>query len=174
MHRGEIRNSTTPGNIAEVIHAAVVHSERGRERQIVEVDSELGVVAADGPGKIVGELIAIFDTLDERVRLVPGVSIANDVDGWVISGGDGLVVEIRQTPAGILETKFIHLAIADGPGVLKNAGYVTVGLLRSTRLGVLTEGLVLAVDFDAGHRAGADIGAKRQAVVVGKVVVQAQ
>ncbi len=105
---------------------------------------------------------------------MPDVCITDDVDGGVISGGDGPVVEVRQTPAGILETKLIHLVIADRPCVLKNAGCVAVGLLRGAGICVLTDGLALAVDFNSVHRAGADIPAQREAVVVGEVMVQAQ
>jgi len=41
------------------------------EGQIVEVDSELSVVGAMVQGKIVDKLIALFNALDERVRLAP-------------------------------------------------------------------------------------------------------
>ena len=47
--------------MSEVVIAAIVDSEGRGDWEIVEVHAELGVVAADGPGKIVGELIALFD-----------------------------------------------------------------------------------------------------------------
>ena len=54
------------------------------------------------------------------------------------------------------------------------SGDVAVGLLRSARVGVLPERLVLAADFDSGHGARADIGAEHEAVVRIHIVIDAQ
>ena len=72
VKRGE--GSRKQGLSAEVIDAAIIYREGGRERKIVEVCSELGVVPSDAPGKIVGELVAFFDTLDVGVRLASEIT----------------------------------------------------------------------------------------------------
>ena len=88
--------------------------------------------------------------------------------------GNFRVVEVRQSAARILEAEFIDFVVADRPGVLEHSGDVAVGLLRGARVGVLSEGLILAADFDAGDRAGADVSAERQAMIGAEVVIDAQ
>ena len=158
---------------AEVIDAAIIHSEGGRERKIVEVPSELSVVPSDAPGKIVGELIAWLDALDVGVGLASEIGVTGNVDSWVGSARNLGVVEIIQAAASVLEAEFIHLAGAESPSILHHSRHVTVGLLRSARVGVLAEGLVLSADFDAGNRARAGIDAQREPVVIAHVVVDA-
>ena len=53
----------------EGVDATVVHRERGIDRNVIEVDPELGVIASDGPRKIVRELITLFGALDVGIRL---------------------------------------------------------------------------------------------------------
>src|ERR1700680_2414098 len=48
---------------AEVVHAAIVHSEGGGQWEVVEVYAKLGVVPPNGPGKIFGELVALLHGL---------------------------------------------------------------------------------------------------------------
>ena len=162
------------GNAAEVVHPAIIHREGSLEREIVEVASELGVVASDAPGKIVRELVAFLGALDVGVGLASEITVTGNVDGRVGAVWDLGVVEIIQTAAGVLEAEFIHFAAAESPGVLHHAGHITVALSRSARVGVLTEGLVLSAAFDAGDRARAGIDAQHEAVIVVYVVVDAQ
>src|SRR5207302_9457138 len=60
------------------------------------------------------------------------------------------------------------------PGVLHQTGYVAIGLLRGTRVGVLTKGLRLAADLNPRDRARTHIGAEHQPVSTVDVVVDAQ
>jgi hypothetical protein len=64
LHRTKLRETRKQTLSAEVIHAAVVYGESGVDREIVEIDTEFGVVPSNAPGKIVGELIAFFNALD--------------------------------------------------------------------------------------------------------------
>ena len=54
---------------------------------IVEVGAEFGVVAADTPGEIVGELVALFDPLDVGVRLASEISETRNIHGRVVAAG---------------------------------------------------------------------------------------
>src|ERR1700719_41581 len=160
--------------VAEIIYSAIIHSERRLKREIVEVASELGVVPSQCPGEVVGKLIAFFYALNVGIRLASEISVARNVNRRVGAAGNGRIVEIRQSAPGKLETKFIHLVIAQRPSVLRNTRNVTIRLLRSARVGVLTEGLVLSAHFDAGHGAGTDIATHCQSVAVADVMVDAQ
>src|SRR5208337_580723 len=162
------------GEAGKVVHTAVIHSEGCVDRNVVEVASELHVVPADGPGKIVFELISLLDALNVGVRLATEIGVTGDIHGWIGAAWDLGVVEIYQTSASVLKEEVIHFAAAEGPGILHDAGHIAVGLLRSSGVGVLTERLILAIDFYPGNRARADIGAQREAVVVAHVVVDAK
>src|SRR4029077_7752858 len=83
-------------------------------------------------------------------------------------------VEILQPAAGILEAELIDFIGADGPRIPHHPGHVAISLRGSPRKSVLTISLVLAVHLNACDRAGTYVGAKRQPVVVGEVVIQAQ
>ena len=131
-------------------------------------------MAADGPGKVVGELVALFHALNVGVRLAPEICEAGNVDGRVGASWNLRVVEVRKSAARILEAEFIHLVVADGPGVLRRSRHIAIGLLRCARVCVLPGGLVLAADFDSGDRAGAHVRAQRQAVVAVDVVIDTQ
>ena len=48
----------------EVIDAAVVDGEDSFQRNKIEIGAELRVMCADVPGKVVGELVALFGTLN--------------------------------------------------------------------------------------------------------------
>jgi hypothetical protein len=47
-------------------------------------------------------------------------------------------------------------------------------LLGGAGVGILPEGLVLSAALDSSDRAGADIGAQHEAVIVAQVVIEAQ
>src|SRR5208283_4386592 len=100
------------GETSEIIVPPVVDGEGGGERQVIDIDAELGVVASDGPGKVVGELIALFDALNEGIRLPAEVGKARNVHCRTSTIGDLRVVEIRKSAAGILEGEFIHFVRA--------------------------------------------------------------
>jgi hypothetical protein len=87
-------------------------------------------VAADGPREVVGELIALFHTLNVRIRFATKIGKAGNVYGWVRSCGNLRVVEIGKSAARVLEAKFIDLGVADRPRILKDASNVAVSLLR--------------------------------------------
>src|SRR5579863_10296504 len=159
---------------SEVIYATIVHGERRSERQIVKIPSELHVVSPHRPRVVVGELVALLDALNEGVRFAAEIRIAGNVYRWVGAARNLRIVEIGKSAAGILKAEFIDLVVADGPGILKHSGYVAVRLLRSARVRVLPEGLILAADFDTGDRAGADVGAERQTMVRPQIVVEAE
>src|ERR1700680_3761677 len=159
---------------AEVIHAAIVHGEGGADRKIIEISPELRVVATDAPGKIVGELIALFDPLYVGVRLATEECEAGDVHGRVSSSRNRGVVEVRKPAAGVLKAKFVHLVVADRPAVLRHSRNVSINLLRGPRISVLPEWLVFAADFNARDRAGATIGAQHKAIVGADVVIKTQ
>src|SRR5205807_891409 len=142
--------------------------------QIVDVPAELHIVAADRPGKVVAELVALFDALNVGVRLAPKISESRNVYRRVRTAGNLRIVKVRKAAAGILKAEFIDLVVADCPRVLKCASYVAVGLLRSARVSVLPEGLVLAADLDAGDGAWANVASERQAMVRAQVVIKAE
>src|SRR5208283_527242 len=121
-----------------------------------------------------GELVASLGGRRVGERLASEITVTGNVDGHVGARRNPGVVVIIQAPASILEADFIYFAGAERPGVLHNARHVTVALLRSTRVGVLTEGLILSAAFDAGDRARAGIDAEREAVIVADVVVEAK
>ena len=126
------------------------------------------------PGEIVGELVALLDALNVGIRLAAEISKAGNVDSRIGAAGSCRVVKICEAAASVLEAEFVDLVVAESPGVLHHAGYVAIGLLRSSRISILSERLVLAADFNAGDGAGADVGAQRQPVAVAEVVIQAQ
>ncbi len=159
---------------AEIVYSAVVHREYRSQRQIIEVHAEFRVVAPQGPGKIIGELIALFHALNVGVRLAAEVSEARNVDGRIRPARNLRVVVVRESAPRILEGEFIHLVVADGPGVFGDPGHIAIGRLRGARKCVLSEGLILAAALDSSDRAGTDVGAQRQAVVVVDVVVEPQ
>src|SRR5579864_2168431 len=80
---------------AEVVNAAIVHGKNGIQRQIVKVHTKFSVVCADSPREIIRELVALFRTLDERVRLATEIREAWDVHRRIGSARDSCVVEIR-------------------------------------------------------------------------------
>ncbi len=98
---------------------------------------------ADIPGEIVGELIAPLCALDVGVRLAAKVCKSCDVNRRVRAAGNIRVVEVREASSRILKAEFVDLVVADRPGVLRGAGDIAKGLLRSPRVGVLSEGLIL-------------------------------
>src|SRR5271166_5057790 len=116
---------------ADVVNPAVVDGKGGREGQIVEIRAELGVVAPDGPGKVIGKLVALLDSLDVGVRLTTEIAEARNVDGGVRAGSDLRVIEVRKSAACVLKAELIHFVSANGPCVLHHAGYIAVGLLGS-------------------------------------------
>ena len=90
---------------SEIVDAAVVHGERRGDRKVVHVGAELHVVAADRPGKVVGELVALLDALNVGVGFTPDVGDAGDVDGILDRlapqlGDDALVNLGRERAAG--------------------------------------------------------------------------
>src|SRR5215470_15050839 len=101
-------------------------------REIVEVGSELGVMTAESPGEIVGELVALLCALDVGIRLSPEIGNTGDVDGWISASRNGRVVEVRQSTPRILKAEVVHLVAAEGPGVLCGPGHVTKSLCRGT------------------------------------------
>src|SRR5580704_8522911 len=158
----------------EVIDSAVVHSKCCRGRNVIEVHAKLRVVSAHGPGEIVDHLIALLGALNVGVRLAAEIGKTRNVYRRVRAAWDGRVIEVRQTPARVLDPELVHLVIADGPGVLQHAGNVAVGLFGSTGIRVQPYGLVLAADLDAGDRAGARIDPQHQAIVGVDIVIDTQ
>src|SRR5579863_3345712 len=137
LHAVECGQSGDRRDAAKVVDAAVVDGEGCGERKVVKVHAELGVVMAQRPGEIVGELISLFDALDVRVRFTAEIGEAGNVDGGVGASGDLRVIEVRQSPARVLEAEFIDLIGTEGPCILEDAGDVAISLLRGTRVGVL-------------------------------------
>src|SRR5579862_1761560 len=88
---------------AEVVKPAVVDRERSIQRNVIEVDAELGAVPADGPGKVVGELIALLDAFDERIGLAAEESVSRDIHGDVAAGGNRSVVRVVVSAPGVLK-----------------------------------------------------------------------
>src|ERR1700730_9299888 len=130
-------------NSAEPVHSAIIHGEGCCYGNVVEVDSELGIVTPDCPREIVGELVALLCTLNIGVGFATEVSEAGNVHRS--SGSSGRVrVKVGQSPARELKAEVIHLIVTDGPGIFCDYREVTIRLLRSARVGILSEGLILA------------------------------
>src|SRR5579863_1633106 len=162
------------GKIAEAVNPAVIHCEDGFQGNIVEIRPEFCTVAADRPGEVVGKLVALFRPLYVGVGFATYISEARDVYSYIASARCGGVVKVGKAAPGILKAKLIDAIVADGPRILKHAGDITIGLLRSSRICILPEHLVFAVDLDSGYGAGTHICAQRDAIVVTDVVIQAQ
>src|ERR1700751_2377699 len=95
------RQSIAGRQAAESIDTAVVHGEDGIDGQIVDIDSELRVVAPDGPREVVRELIALFGALDIGIGLTSGVGVARNVDSRSRASGVFRVVEIGKAAARV-------------------------------------------------------------------------
>src|SRR5207237_5461994 len=113
---------------SKVIDPSVVHREARRDRNVVEVDPQLGVVTSSGPRKVVGKLKPLFDFLDVGVGFAPNKSIAQQVHSrrrttWRTR------VKVGSSSARVLETEFIYPVVADGPTVFDDARKVTVRIL---------------------------------------------
>src|SRR5215831_8222900 len=121
---------------AEVVHSAVVHRKHCVQWQVVEIRSELGLVASNRPRERVSKLIPLFRALNVRERLASKISEARNIYGWIRSTRNGSVVEVRQAAACILEEKLVYLVVPNCPGILRNARYVTEGLFRCTRISI--------------------------------------
>src|SRR6266568_5979605 len=128
----------------------------------------------DGPGEIVTKLVPLLGALNVGIWFAAEIGKAGNVHGWIRTSGNRGVVEVRQTAASILESKIVDLVVADYPGFLSHARYVTIRLLRSSGVGILSEWLVLAADFDSRNRAGTNVGSNSQAVDVVEVMVDTQ
>src|ERR1019366_3774905 len=113
----------------EIVDAAVVHRKRRLHWQVVEVSSELRAVPADGPGKVVGELVSPLRAPDIRIGLAAEIGKARNIHGRVRSPRNRRVIEVRQSALCVLEAKLVHLAVAERPGVLHHSGPVTICLL---------------------------------------------
>src|SRR5437868_14673813 len=97
-----------------------------------------------------GDLISLFDAANVSVRLASKVGEAGNVHGDV-RPAVGIGKEIREATPGILEAEFVDLIVAKCPCVLEDAGRVAISLLRSARIVILPEGLILSVDCDSSH-----------------------
>ena len=173
LHRRKVRQWKIR-NIAEVVHAPVVHRKGCGEGQVIEVDPEFRVMAPNRPGKIIGELVAPFRALNERIGLMAQIRVPDDIHRWTIARIDLLVEKVGQAPARVLETKLIDFVVADRPGVLKEAGHIAVRLLRGPRIRILSEWLVLPIDLNTRHCARADIRPQRYPIAIAQVVIQTQ
>src|ERR1700686_3241876 len=129
---------------------------------------------AGRPGEVVGELIPLFDALNVGVRLAPEVREAGNIDGRIRAAGNGCVVKIRESSAGILKAELVDFVVAQGPRVLDGPGNVAESLLRRSRVGVLSEWLILAADFNSRLGARTDVHAQHKTVAGAHVVVDAQ
>jgi hypothetical protein len=161
------------GQSTEVVNAAVVDGEDGIDGDVVEIGAELQSVRSVRDREVVAELVTLLGALDVGVRLASDECVANDVGGD-IGPASAIGVEVLQSATGILEAELIDLVVADGPGVLEYSSDVAIGLLRGAGVSVLAEGLVLAVDLNAGDCAWADITAQHDAVRRGQIVVEPQ
>src|SRR5579872_4579979 len=141
---------------SKVIHAAIIHRERSREWNVIEVHAKLHAVLTVGQREIVGELVTLLGALNVGIRLAPEVCVAGNID-CRIRPARRVCIKVRQSPPRILKTEFVHFIVSECPRVLENSGDVAISLLRSSRVCVLSERLPFAGHFDTGYSAGAHV-----------------
>src|SRR5579872_6480749 len=129
---------------------------------------------AQCPGEIVGELISLFDPLNIGVGFAPEETKAWNIHGGICACRNLRVIEVRKAAARELEAELVHLAAAYRPGVLHHTGHVAISLFGGSRIGILSEGLILAAALQPGDCAGTYIDAKGQPVVCIDVMVEPQ
>src|ERR1700751_230351 len=131
-------------------------------------------MAANGPREVICELVSLFRPLNVGIRLATDIRISSDVYSRSRACRDLRIVAIGESATSVLEAKLVDLVVAYGPGILKHAGDIAIGLFRSAGVRVLPERLIFAAHFDTGNGTGAHVAAERQAMIRAEVVVEAQ
>src|SRR5438067_1950598 len=140
---------------------------------MVHVSAKLHAVAPFIPGEVVGVLVALLHAIDKRERLASEEGKARDINGNV-SASRSLREVVEQTAACVLEAELVHDVRSQQPGVLGRPGDIAIGLLRGAGECILSKVLVLRVDLNAIHGAGADVGAQHQILRATQLVIEAQ
>jgi len=80
--------------LAEIVDATEVHGEIGGEGNVITIHTELDVVCAFCPGKIVGQLVALLHAIYEGKGFTSEEREARNIDRHIVAaGGSGETVE---------------------------------------------------------------------------------
>ena len=142
---------------------------------MVDVGAELHDMPCTLPRKIVGELIPLFRTAYEAEWLPADEREARNVYGDIAAASIRRKV-VQQTPASVLETKFVEFGGTDRPLILSGYARVAERLLRSAGEGILPKILrwSLRIHLNAGNSARAGAAPQHEMVRAVEMVVQTQ
>ena len=140
---------------------------------MVDVRAELQAMPATLPRKIVGVLIPFFRAAYEAEWLPAEEREARNVNRDIAAARVRRKV-VEQTPASVLETKFVDFGGTDRPQILRRDARIAERLLRSAGEGILPKilGWTLRIHLDAGNSTRAGAAPQREVVRAVEMVVQ--